>query len=169
MSYIQPKTTSNNTNITGQTINTEVIQAVQNIYENALPVQVNSTTAPWFPVTLDMSKGGVFYIPSDYAISSNFQVILTNIPTDTSKAYTVTLMYYQASNLVYANQIRASDTNGTYILGTSSTYGTPLLGNGAPTLLTSPNLVIQQFVICSIPTSAGIFSRYICTNISNNY
>lgn len=168
MSYIN-KTASNNTSLTVNSLAADRIENIQNVYENAISVEANTSSAPFHPYTLDYSKGSVFYIPSNYTTSINFQCIIKNIPTDTSKVYTFTLMYYQPSEKVYCNQMRISDTGANYILGTSSTYGTPLFGNGSPTLLVSPCLIVQQISVISIPTSAGVFSRYVTTSISNNY
>ena len=161
-------------NINNQSTNianiaTNAITSVNNIYENCFVVGLTSTTSPFFPYVLDYSKGSVFYIPTDYGAAGNFNIIVANIPTDTSKVYTLSLLYYQVSNKYYCNGVRCSDTIGSYILGTSSTFGTLLINGGPPTLSNAPNLIIQQFSICSLANSSGVFSRYITSSISNCY
>ena len=150
-------------------LSTNTITAVNNIYENCSVVSANTTTTPWFPYTLDYTKGSIFYIPSDYTTASNFNIIITNIPTDTSKVYTLSLVYYQPSNKFYCNGVRCIDAASSYILGTSSTFGTPFFNGGTPTLANAPNLIIQQFSIISIATTSGTFSRYVSTSVSNSY
>lgn len=144
--------------------------AVNNIVENATSVSANTTTSPYYPYTLDYHLGSVFTIPSNYTTSANFSVILKNIPCDTGKTYAFTLLYYQPTNLVYCNQVRASDEMGSYILGTSSTFGTPLFNGGSSniSITTAPNLIAQSFYIVSIPTTSNTYSRYIISNVANN-
>jgi hypothetical protein len=167
MSY--NKSINNTSLLNASNITTSIINSVDKIYENVQLVQSNTTITPWYPYTLDYNKSAIFIIPSDYLTNSNFQVIIKNIPTDKTKIYSLTLMYYQPTNLVYCNQVRCSDVAGNYILGTSSTFGTPLINGGAPIISISPNLIIQTFYIASIFTSSNISTRYIITSISNNY
>ena len=49
---------------------------------------VSVTTGTASPFTCNYSLGNIFYIPTNYIPASNFQVIITNIPTDTSRSYT---------------------------------------------------------------------------------
>jgi hypothetical protein len=102
------------------------------------------------PFTLDYSLGGIFYIPTSSVPTSNFSVIITNIPTDQTKIYTITLIYYQASTTIYGSTVRISDTVSSYISGTSSTYVAPLFNGGTPSLSTSPCIIMQQFTVSSI-------------------
>ena len=111
------------------------------------------------PFTLNYSLGGIFYIPTASVPSSNFSVIITNIPVDQNNVYTLSLLYYQASTSIYCNTLRVVDTTGTtYILGTSSTYASPLNCGGTPLLTTSPSLIIQQFTIISISSVRRVLS-----------
>ena len=159
----------NQSGIITTNLSTTTIENVNRIFENTLAVVENTTTTPWYPYTLDYSLGSIFYIPTNYATASNFNIIINNIPTDITKSYTLTLIYYQSSNMFYCNGIRCLDTSNSYILGTSSTFGTPLFNGGTPTLANTPNLIIQQFSILSLFTSASVSSRYITTSVSNNY
>jgi hypothetical protein len=168
---IYNKSVNNTSAVNATSITTSTINSVDKIFENAQMVASNTAVTPWYPYTLDYSKGAIFYIPSDYTTSTNFQVIITNIPMDKTKVYSLTLMYYQPTNLVYCNQVRVSDTFGNYILGTNSTFSTPLFNGGAPAVTVAPNLIIQTFYICSVFTSAGVsvLQRYVATSVSNNY
>jgi hypothetical protein len=117
------------------------------------------------PFTLDYSAGGVYYISTASVPAANFAVIITNIPTDQTKTYTITLCFYQATNKFYASTARVSDTTGTtYILGTSSTYVAPLFSGGTPSITTAPCMIIQQFTIVSISSV-----RYCTSSVSASY
>lgn len=165
------KSVLNQSNISASNISISTIQSIDKMYENTLAVSVSSTTTPWFPYTLDYSLGSIFYIPTNYSTPTNFSIIITNIPTDTTKSYSITLIYYQPINTFYCNSIRCTDTSNTYILGTSTTFGTPLFNGGYPALNNAPNLIMQQFSIVSLYTSGsnGITTRYISSSVSNSY
>jgi hypothetical protein len=126
--------------------NTQVITGVVNAY------------------TLSYSAGGIFYIPSSIAITALSTLVITNIPISTTQSFTFTVGYYQASTRNYINSLRVSDTTGTtYLLGTSSTFATPLYNGGLPALTgTTPCLILQQFTVFSIGTA-----RYVGTSISS--
>ena len=112
--------------------------------------------------TFSYSGGGLFYIPSSIAILANATLIVTNIPTTVSQSYTFTVGYYQASTRFYINSLRVSDTGSTYIVGTSSTFATPLYNGGTPALTgTTPCLILQQFTVFGLGSS-----RYVGTSIS---
>jgi hypothetical protein len=150
--------TVGNLSITGQTNLGGILSSSKAIvYETAVAASGSGS-----PFTLDYSQGGVFYIPTASVPASNFSVILTNIPTDQTKVYTITLLYYQATNLFYGSTARVSDTTGSnYLLGTSSTFVAPLFNGGTPTLVSAPSLTIQQFNIISISGS-----RYVTSTVS---
>jgi hypothetical protein len=148
----------------GEMIISKGTLSVNGIYETA-----QATTGTTSPFTVNMALGSTFYIPTDYTFASNFQLILTNVPTDTSKAYTISIIYRQPTTLFYISTARVSDTATTYLLGTSSTYSAPYFNGGVPTLANTPNLIIQSFSIISTATSASTFSRYVITSVSNHY
>jgi len=141
----------------------------ESINENMTKVQESSENAPWFPYTLDYSLGSVFYIPSDYETSVNFECNIINIPTDTTKVYLISLIFYQPNNKVYCDKLQVIDAKQNYIFGSTDKYLTPLFENGQSTLLRSPNLVLQQFFIVSVPDSIGNITRYVTSKISDNY
>ena len=134
------------------------------IYESTI-----ATTGTTSPFTCNMANGSTFYIPTDYTFASNFQIIKTKVPTDTTKSYTISVIYRQATTLFYSNTARVSDTASTYLLGTSSTYSAPLFNGGSPVLSNTPNLVIQSFSIISTATSSSTFTRYITSSVNNHY
>lgn len=128
-----------------------------------------ATTGTTSPFTCNMALGSTFYIPTDYTFASNFQIIITNVPTDTTKTYTISVIYRQPTTLFYSSTARVSDTASTYLLGTASTYSAPLFNGGVPVLANSPNLIIQSFSIISTATSTNTFSRYITSSVNNHY
>jgi hypothetical protein len=134
------------------------------IYETT--IATSGTTSPF---TCNMANGSTFYIPSDYTFASNFQMIITNVPTDTTKSYTISVIYRQPTTLFYSSTARVSDTASVYLLGTASTYSAPLFNGGLPTLSNTPNLIIQSFSIISIATSSSTYSRYVTTSVNNQY
>jgi hypothetical protein len=134
------------------------------IYETAI-----GTTGTTSPFTANMALGSTFYIPTDYTFASNFQLILTNVPTDTTREYTISIIYRQPTTLFYISTARVSDTATTYLLGTASTFSAPSFNGGVPVIANSPNLIIQSFAILSIATSASAFSRFVTTSVSNHY
>jgi hypothetical protein len=136
---------------------------------NQVYESTTATTGTTSPFTVDMATGSTFYIPTDYTFASNFQLIITNVPTDTSKTYTISVIYRQPTTLFYISTARVSDTATTYILGTSSTFSAPSFNGGVPTLANTPNLIVQSFSIISTATSSSTFSRYVTTSVNNHY
>ena len=134
------------------------------IYETII-----ATTGTTSPFTCNMALGSTFYIPTDYTFASNFQIIITNVPTDTTKSYTISVIYRQPTTLFYSSTARVSDTASTYLLGTVSTFVAPLFNGGLPVLSNTPNLVIQSFSIISTATSASTFTRYVTSSVNNHY
>lgn len=151
---VQTLTVSGVSTLTGETILNAALKTKQ-IYENTIACSGSSS-----PFTLNYSNSAVFYLPSDYSPAANFTVNITNIPTDTTRSYVVTLLYYQPVNKVYCNSVNVTDTTGATIKN-----GTPLYVGGTPSLTTAPCLVSQQFSIISIATSAGVYSRYVTSTI----
>jgi hypothetical protein len=121
------------------------------------------------PFTIDYSAGNIYFIPRNYNLTTNFQLIITNIPTDTTKSYTVSVIYQQSSTSFICSTARVSNTSGVFLLGTASTYAAPLFNGGIPTLTASPNLIIQTFIISSIANSSGTYLRYVLSSVSNFY
>jgi hypothetical protein len=80
-------------------------------------------------------------------------------------------MWASASNKFYCNAVRASDTATTYILGSASTYGTPLFSGGSSNIsLTSSSFVCQTFAILTYYNSTGTTQvRNVLTSVSNFY
>ena len=156
-------TINGNLNVSGTSTFNSVLIAKQ-IYETT-----TATTGTTTPFTCNMANGSTFYIPTDYTFASNFQIIITNVPTDTTKTYTISVIYRQPTTLFYSNTARVSDTASTYLLGTSSTYSAPLFNGGLPILSNTPNLVIQSFSIISTATSSSTFTRYVTSSVNNHY
>ena len=134
---------------------------MRNVYERVI-LAVSS------PVTLDFSLGGIFYLPTNLIFTANIPVIITNIPTDNTKTYTVTLIYSQATTLFYSSTCRVSDTTGAYILGSATIFTAPKF-NGPVSIVNSPNIIYQNFNIVSLATTAGVFSRFVVSSVNNNY
>jgi hypothetical protein len=130
---------------------------------------VSVTTGTASPFTCNYSLGNIFYIPTNYIPSSNFQVIITNIPTDTSRSYTISIMYYQATTTSFCNTARVLNTSSVYLLGSASTFSSPLFNCGSPIVPQSPCLIVQNFIISSVANSTPTFSRYVCSSVSSFY
>jgi hypothetical protein len=135
---------------------------VRNVYERVV-LAVSSPN-----VTLDFNLGGIFYLPTNLIFTANIPVIITNIPTDNTKTYTVTLIYSQATTLYYSSTCRVRDTTGAYILGSASIFTAPKF-NGPVSIVNSPNLIYQNFSVVSLATTAGVFSRFVVSSVNNNY
>ena len=151
------------------TLNVSGVSTLGTLVCNQIYESTQATTGTTSPFTCDMALGSTFYIPTDYTFASNFQIIITNVPTDTSKTYTISVIYRQPTTLFYSNTARVSDTASTYLLGTASTYSAPLFNGGVPVLANSPNLIIQSFSILSLATSTNTFSRFITSSVNNHY
>ena len=151
----------------GSLTNANAFYGVNNFAKITESVVVASGTAN--PFTLNYSTGSIFYIPRNYTLTSNFQLIITNIPTDTSKSYTISVLYYQASTAYICSTARVSNTSAAYLLGTASTYAAPLFNGGIPTLTAFPSLIVQTFIISSIANSTGTYLRYVLSSVSNFY
>jgi len=140
--------------------------SVFQIYENVTAASVMSSVP-----TLNYALGSVFYIFTDQVPAANFNVNITNIPTvsvTTVQTFVLTLIYTTSAK-VFCNAVRVSDTSSSYILGTSSTYSTPLFVGGSPSL-TSSNIIVQSFAIVTQYNSTGATkTRNVITNISSCY
>jgi hypothetical protein len=127
------------------------------------------------PFICNYAVGNVFYIPTTYEPTANYNIIIQNIPTDTTKTYFVTIINRQATGTFYGNGVRVSDTSSSYTFSgasgtnSSSTYCIPYQNGGVPTIVTTPNIIVQQFSIVSVANSSSVFTRYITTSVSQFY
>jgi hypothetical protein len=112
---------------------------------------------------------GIFYISGADNPTANFSLNIIYLPTDTTYTCTLSLIYYQTSSAYYCNGVSASDASGNYLLGGASTYTAPKFAGGTPSFTTSPNLVIQQFSLFSIPDAVGTMTRYVVSSVSPYY
>jgi hypothetical protein len=136
--------------------------SVRSIYENM--VVATSTS----PIILNYAVNGIFYLPTDFNITSNFSISITNIPTDTTKIYNITLMYAQNTTLNYCSLLNITDTTGAFIYGSSTLYIAPKF-NGAIAIYNTPNVICQNFTIISFFSSTNVLTRHVISSISNNY
>jgi hypothetical protein len=145
------------------TLNAQTVQT-RGVYHEGI------TAAPWVAndnaYLLDYNNGGVFYISGTDNPTANFNIQLINLPTDTSRVYTISLVYYQPSTAYYCNGVRARDTTSAYILATASTFESPKFSGGAPSFSATPNLVIQQFTIVSFPNDVNETTRYVISSVA---
>jgi hypothetical protein len=138
--------------------------AINSILETAQKIAGTAS-----PFTCDMSLGSTFYIPSDYTFASDFKVIITNVPIDTSKEVSISIIYHQALTSFFISTVKVSDTAGNYLLGTVTTFGSPLFNQGVPTLANSPCLIIQTLSIISLASTTDVFIRKIVSSINSFY
>jgi hypothetical protein len=104
-------------------------------------------------------------------LTANFNVILTNIPTDTTKLYSVSFLFRQATSCFYIGGIRASDTGGNYLCGTSTTFSPPFYNGGTPSLTsTSATSIIQSFSIPSFyDNSTLLYKRPVLSSVNSHF
>ena len=117
-------------------------------------------------IILDYISNGIFYLPTDFALSSNFSITISNIPTDVTRTYSVTLIYNQATTLFHCNLCKVIDTAGVYIIGNATTFLPPRF-NGVVSITASPNLIYQNFNIVSLASAAGVYTRYVVSSVNN--
>jgi hypothetical protein len=166
--------TTNSNNITTNTSNIELFETTFARLDGASFTGAISTKGLLYegvisvsgtgPYTIDYSLGGIFYIPTASVQASDFSIIITNVPTDSTKSYTISCVYYQNSNTYFGSSARISDTSNTYILGSSNTYVAPLFSGGIPEITTAPSMIIQQFNIISIDSV-----RYCISSVGQYY
>jgi hypothetical protein len=148
-------------NTIAQELTTSVLTTNGVYYENISSVIDTSTNV----YLLSYTNSGIFYIGGAKNPTANFSVSIEQIPTDTTKVYTISLVYYQYTHAYYCNAVRASDKNGNYLLGTASTYAAPKFSGGTPSFSTTPNLVIQQYIV-SFPDDQSTMTRYVISSVS---
>lgn len=151
---------------------TDIKKATLNSFKESLQAATIPTTVPYYPVLIDMSTNNTFYIPLDYiaSISVNFEVNISNFPI-TENIITVSLLYYQTTYKVYCNKLKITDVSGNYIFGSVSASLSPLFNSGIGNILitTNPCLIIQQFSIIPMKNLTNVVTRYVISNVSNNY
>ena len=146
------------------TINLTSPLFITKLYENT-----NVCAGVGSPFTCDMSFGSTFFIPIDYVFTANLKVILKNVPVDPTKTYTISLIYRQPTTVFYATTVKCTDTSGTFILGTPTTFATPVFNGGTAVSTITPNLIVQSFSIVSIANSSSIFSRFVSSSVNIYY
>ena len=120
---------------------------------------------------LDMNLGSSFILPLSFLPTANYSISIVNVPLDTNKVFTITLITRQATTSFYASTLKVSNVSNQFILGSSSTVGSAIFNGGPPTFSTSPCLITQCFNIISIPdnSSLGTYSRFITSSVNCHY
>ena len=120
---------------------------------------------------LDMNLGSSFVLPLSFLPTTNYSIFIINAPLDTN-CKTVSLMSRQATTTFYATTLKVSNVSNQFILGTSTSVGSPIFNGGPQTFSTSPCLMIQCFNILSIPdttNSLGTYSRFVTSSVNYHY
>ena len=120
---------------------------------------------------LDMNLGSSFILPLSFLPTANYSISIVNVPLDTNKTFTITLITRQATTSFYASTLKVSNVSNQFILGSSSTVGSAIFNGGPPTFSTSPCLITQCFNIISIPdnSSLGTYSRFVVSSVNCHY
>ena len=116
------------------------------VYEVVNTANQSSTNAP----TLSYATGGNFVLGT--MITANATLAVTNIPTDTTKAYTFSVSYQQNSTRFYIATVQFQDTGSAYITNSGSAgFVAPLFNGGTPSLSGTSNcVIIQTFTVISV-------------------
>ena len=119
---------------------------------------VNATGGVVNAYTINYASGGLFAIGTTPTAVSTLAV--TNIPTDTTKSYTFTVVSTQSSRY-YINTVQVQDTASAYITNSGSAgFVAPLFNGGTPSLSgTTPCVIAQQFTVISV----GGVRKVICS------
>ena len=164
---------NNQSSFTSNTMAINKINSVNRIYENVKIVSNESILTTGTPYTIDYNLGSVFMIPSNWTVYPNFNLIIKNIPSDRTKTYTLTIIFYQPTNNYYCAGVMVYDTNNIDILGskTAGTFGIPFFNGGTPLINNAPSLTVQTFTVFGLKysLSSPIFNRYVFSNVANNY
>ena len=111
-------------------------------------------------LSLSYATGGVFAATT--TLGANATLAVTNIPTDTTKSYTFSVVFQQPTTRYYISTIKIQDTASAYILGSAGAFASPLFNGGPPSLSGStPCIIVQQFTIISIGGT-----RYVTSSVS---
>lgn len=106
-------------------------------------------------------------------LTANFNIIILNIPTDTTKIYSVSFIYRQPSSCFYIGGVRASDTGGYYLCGSSTTFSPPFYNGGLPSLSsTSATTIIQSFNIPTFLVTEGgalVWKRPVLSSVNSHF
>ena len=143
--------TSNYQPLLGNTVSTTVdLLTANRITEKIVGVSGSS------PYTLNYSSGSVFYL-SGTQPTTNFTVVLSNIPTSgTNNQFTFSLIY-NSSTACFCNSVSATDTASSTIVAS----GVPKYSSGTAPTLTNSSVYIQSFTVISC-----FSTKYIITNVS---
>jgi hypothetical protein len=144
-------------------LDTSVLQTHGIYYESAIECGRDSSSNYYYA---QYQYGGLFYVDGSYNPTSNFYLSIYNIPVDTGAAYTLSLMYQQPSTCYYCNKLRCQDASGSWVLGDANSWVTPRFSGGTPSFSTSPNVVVQQFSVLSIPDNTSTMQRYCVSSVS---
>ena len=130
-------------------------------YEVINTATQSSTNAP----TLSYSVGGNFVLGT--LITANCTLGVTNIPTDTTKAYTFSVTYQQTSTRFYIATVQFQDTGSAYITNSGSAgFVAPYFNGGTPSLTGITNcVIIQTFTIISAGGSRRVLSSVSCCSL----
>ena len=120
---------------------------------------VNATGGVVNAYTINYATGGLFEIQTSPNAAST--LVVTNIPVDTTKSYTFTLVSTQASTRFFINTVQIQDTNSGYITNNGAAgFVAPLWNGGLPVLSgTTSCVIIQQFTVISV----GGYRKVICS------
>ena len=138
-----------------------VLQTQGLVYEVTTNATQTSTNAP----TLSYGVGGCFVLP--VMITAPCTLSVTNIPTDTTKTYTFSVSYFQASTRNYISTVQFQDTGSVYITNSGvAGFVAPLFNGGTPSLSGTTNcVIIQTFTVISVGGSRRILSSVSCCSI----
>ena len=121
------------------------------VYET-INTTTQSGTSPYNP-SFSYGTGGVWTLATS-PNGGNITLTVTNIPTDTTKSYTFSVVSYQATTRYYINSVVFTDTASASILS-----GAPLFNGGTPSLTGSTAcVIIQQFTIISVGGARRVIS-----------
>lgn len=142
---------------------------ISKIYERAFTYPLDTPTYTYDFSTATSST----CICNISSMTSNINIILTNIPTDVSKIYTVSFLFRQANTCFYIAGVRATDTTGTYLCGTSTTFQSPMFNGSTPSLSsTSTTVIIQSFSIPSFNISENgsmVYKRPVLSSVNSHF
>ena len=111
-------------------------------------------------LSFSYATGGIFAVGT--TITANATLAVTNIPTDTTKSYTFSVVYQQPTTRFYISTVKFQDTASAYIIGSAGTFVAPLFNGGTPSLTGSTNcIIVQQFTIVSVGGT-----RYVTSSVS---
>ena len=120
------------------------------VYEAINTATQTTANVPAF----SFGTGGVWTLGT--TLTANATLTVTNIPTDTTKSYTFSVVSYfaNAATRYYISSVVFTNTDNGSIL-----TGAPLFNGGTPTLTgTTPCVIIQQFTVVSVGGNRRVIS-----------